>query len=192
MWLCSPQVPKEDKDLMWYLQKHGENLETDPPSYGCLHPKWQKQHKDKSLSVEEWSLLWQAEMCAMKPVKAKTSHHMTSLDKWTVSAQYMCCLLCRLAAEHVLLATQDWCQGDLTCTPAKHAEFLTHIFEEALASTLADPWRYYQTTASSVTSKLLDRHGYGDDDDDYKPMKSERHRTRGKQLLLLQKERLGW
>ena len=71
---------------MLYLQKHGENLETDPPFYGCLHPKWQKQHKDKSLSVEEWTLLWQAEMCVMKPINAKTSHHMTSLDKWTVSA----------------------------------------------------------------------------------------------------------
>ncbi len=53
---------------MYYLQKHGENLEADPPVHGCLHPKWQKQHKDKSLSVEEWSLLWQAEMCAMKPI----------------------------------------------------------------------------------------------------------------------------
>ncbi len=72
---------------MWYLQKHGDNLEIDPPSYGCLHPKWQRQHKDKSLSVEEWSLLWEAEMCAMKPINPKTSHHMTSLDKWTVSAQ---------------------------------------------------------------------------------------------------------
>ena len=78
-------MPQNDKDYMWYLQKHGENLESDPPSYGCLHPKWQKQHKDKSLSMEEWTLLWQAEMCAMKPINAKTSHHMTSLDKWTVS-----------------------------------------------------------------------------------------------------------
>lgn len=86
---------------------------------------------------------------------------------------------------------QAWCQGDLTCTPAKHAEFLTHIFEEALASTsLADPWRNYQNTASSVTSKLLDRHGYAEDG--YKPIKLDPHRTRGKQLLLLQKERLGW
>ena len=78
---------------------------------------------------------------------------------------------------------------DLTCTPVKHAEFLTHVFEEALSSTtLVDPWRYYQNTATSVTSKLLDKHGYADDD--YKPMKSEPHKTRGKHLLLLQKERL--
>ena len=86
---------------------------------------------------------------------------------------------------------QAWSQDDLTCTPTKHAEFLTHIFKEALASTsLADPGRYCQNIATSVTSMLLDRHGYVEDD--YKPMKSEPHRTRGKQLLLLQKERLGW
>ena len=88
--LCSPRVPQKDKDMMYYLQKHGENLEADPPVYGCLHPKWQKQHKDKSLSVEEWSLLWQAEMCAMKPINPKPSHHMTSLDKWTVSTFTIC------------------------------------------------------------------------------------------------------
>ena len=100
-------------------------------------------------------------------------------------------LLCRLAADHLVLPAQAWSQGDLACTPAKHAEFLTYNFEEALASTtLADPWRYYQNTTSSVTSKLLDKHGYADDG--YKPMKSEPHRTRGKQLLLLQKDRLGW
>ena len=166
--------------MMWYLQKHGENVETDPPSYGCLHPKWQRQHKDRSLSVEGWSLLWQAEMCAMKPINPKTSHHMTSLDKWMVSVQSgsPACLLCCPAAVHLVVDAQTWSQGDLTCTPAKHTEFLTHIFEEALSSTtLADPWRYYQNTASSVTSKLLDKHGYADDD--YKPMKSEPHKTRG-------------
>ena len=178
---------------MYYLQKHGENLEADPPIYGCLHPRWQKEHRDKDLSVEEWSLLWQAEMCAMKPINPKSSHHMTSLDKWTVSAQSasVSCLPCHPAAIHLVLDAQDWCQGGLTCTPAKHAEFLTHVFEEALSSTtLADPWRYYQNTASSVTSKLLNKHGYADED--YKPMKSEPHKTRGKQLLLLKKERVGW
>ncbi|DBA88389.1 TPA: hypothetical protein ACH3X2_004883 [Trebouxia sp. C0005] len=84
---CSdPAVPKRDKDMMYYLQKHGENLEADPPIYGCLHPKWQKQHKDKLLSKEEWSALWQIEQCSMDPINPKSSHHMTSLDKWTVSA----------------------------------------------------------------------------------------------------------
>lgn len=71
--------------MMYYLQKHGENLETAPASYGCLHPKWQKRHKAKQLSTEEWSALWQVEQCSMEPINPKTSHHMTSLDKWTVS-----------------------------------------------------------------------------------------------------------
>ena len=56
---------------MYYLQKHGENLEADPPIYGCLHPKWQKQHKDKLLSKEEWSALWQIEQCSMEPINPK-------------------------------------------------------------------------------------------------------------------------
>ena len=46
-----------------------------------------KEHKDKDLSVEEWSLLWQSKMCAMKPINPKSSHHMASLDKWTMNAQ---------------------------------------------------------------------------------------------------------
>ena len=72
---------------MYYLQKHGENLEADPPIYGCLHPKWQKQYKNKLLSKEEWSALWQIEQCSMEPSNPKSSHHMTSLDKWTVSVR---------------------------------------------------------------------------------------------------------
>ena len=72
---------------MYYLQKHGENLEADPPIYGCLHPKWQKQYKNKLLSKEEWSALWQIEQCSMEPINPKSSHHMTSLDKWTVSVR---------------------------------------------------------------------------------------------------------
>ena len=43
-------------------------METDCPPYGCLHPMWQRQHKDKSLSVEEWPLLWQAEMSGINPI----------------------------------------------------------------------------------------------------------------------------
>ena len=86
-FLCSPAFSKEDKDLMLLYQKHGENLETDPPTYGCLHPRWQKQHKDKQLSTEEWSALWQIEQCSFKPIKAKSSGHMTTLDKWTVSCK---------------------------------------------------------------------------------------------------------
>ena len=72
--------------MLYYYQKHGENLESDPPAYGCLHPKWQKQHKDKQLSREELSRLWQIEQCNLEPINPKSSHHMTSLDKWTVSA----------------------------------------------------------------------------------------------------------
>ena len=70
---------------MLLYQKHGENLETEPPTYGCLHPRWQKQHKDKQLSTEQWSALWQIEQCSIEPMNAKSSSHMTALDKWTVS-----------------------------------------------------------------------------------------------------------
>ncbi|KAL0024858.1 hypothetical protein WJX79_006805 [Trebouxia sp. C0005] len=93
---ADPGVFKRDRDMMYYLQKHGENLETAPASYGCLHPKWQKRHKAKQLSTEEWSALWQVEQCSMEPINPKTSHHMTSLDKWTA----WCC-------QHH--------QGDLSC-----------------------------------------------------------------------------
>ena len=88
---CSPSVPKRDKDYMYYLQKHGENLEADPPTYGCLHPRWKKQHKSKLLSKEELTALWQLEQCSMAPINPKSSHHMTSLDKWTVSALHCSC-----------------------------------------------------------------------------------------------------
>lgn len=84
--------------MMYYLQKHGENLETAPASYGCLHPKWQKQRKGKQLSTQEWSALWQVEQCSMEPINPKTSHHMTSLDKWTVSALFVSSQMSRLAA----------------------------------------------------------------------------------------------
>lgn len=44
--------------------------------------------------------LRQAEMCVTKPINPKTSHHMTYLDKWTVSASTICmswcCGLCYL------------------------------------------------------------------------------------------------
>lgn len=90
-----------DKNMLYYYQKHGENLESDPPSYGCLHPKWQKQHKDKLLSKEDLSKLWQIEQCCMEPINPKTSHHMTSLDKWTVS-------LCSLAViEHLCIGRKS-------------------------------------------------------------------------------------
>ena len=72
---------------MLLYQKHGENLETDPPTYGCLHPRWQKQHKHKQLSKEEWSAPWQIEQLSIEPMNAKSSGHMTTLDKWTVSCK---------------------------------------------------------------------------------------------------------
>ena len=83
-FLCSPALSKVDKDLLLLYQKHGENLETEPPTYGSLHPRWQKQHKHKQLSTQEWSALWQIEQCSFKPMKAKSLGHMTTLDKWTV------------------------------------------------------------------------------------------------------------
>lgn len=177
--------------MLYYLQKHGENLETDPASYGCLHPKWQKQHKDKLLSKEDWSALWQVELCSMEPINPKSSHHMTSLDKWTVSA-VSCCSTVMQSSKCMLL--QAWCvqncQGDLSDDPEKHEAFMTWLFEEALASpVLTDPARYYQNSASSIYTKLLKRHGYAKPE--YNPLKSLQHRQRGKVLRQLHRDRAG-
>ncbi|DBA94582.1 TPA: hypothetical protein ACH3X1_002165 [Trebouxia sp. C0004] len=107
----------------------------------------------------------------MEPINPKSSHHMTSLDKWTA-----------------------WCsqhhQGNLSATPDKHEAFVNQLYTEALSSpALVDPARYYQNSASSIHTKLLKRHGYAEPD--WNPLKSQQHRQRGKQLRQLNIDREG-
>ncbi|KAL3144515.1 hypothetical protein ABBQ32_004249 [Trebouxia sp. C0010 RCD-2024] len=105
----------------------------------------------------------------MEPVKAKTSHNMTSLDKWTA-----------------------WCsschQGDLSATPEKYEAFATHLYEEALSSRLLLPKRHYQNSVSSVFTKLLKKHGYAEVDYEFR---TDQHVQRGKELDSLNKDRVG-
>lgn len=90
---------------------------------------------------------------------------------------------------------QAWCvehhQGDLSDTPDKHEAFLAHLFQEAISSpsTTTHPNRHYQNSASSINTKLLQRHGYADPD--YNPMASQQHKQRGKVLRQLHRDRVG-
>lgn len=166
-----PAIPKRNKDMLYYYQKHGENLEREPPCYGCLHPKWQKQYKDKQLTREELARLWQIEKCYIESVDPKASHHMISLDKWTA-----------------------WCrqhhQGDLSATPEKHQAFSIQLYEEALSKTsLTHPHRHYQNSTSSIYTKLVKRHGFAEPD--YNPFKTQEHRQRGRILMQLHRSRVG-
>ncbi|DBA66817.1 TPA: hypothetical protein ACH3X2_001953 [Trebouxia sp. C0005] len=192
---ADPGVFKRDRDMMYYLQKHGENLETAPASYGCLHPKWQKRHKAKQLSTEEWSALWQVEQCSMEPINPKTSHHMTSLDKWTIAKVANrvdpTCLVATCEPFYLSETTiTRQSPRDMSDTPDKHEAFVTHLYTEALSSpALIDPARYHQNSASSIFTKLLKRHGYAEPD--YNPLRTHTHRLRGKVLRQLHRDRVG-
>ena len=108
----------------------------------------------------------------MEPINPKSSHHMTSLDKWTVSTlQWFLCPrnFVKCLADLKCMLLQAWCsqhhQGDLSATPDKHEAFVTQLYTEALSSlALVDPARYYQNNASSIHTKLLKRHGYAEPD----------------------------
>ncbi|KAL0046598.1 hypothetical protein WJX82_004916 [Trebouxia sp. C0006] len=53
-----PRVPQKDKHMMYYLQKHGENLEADPPIYGLPHCHQKRYQSGPVDGVEHALLIW--------------------------------------------------------------------------------------------------------------------------------------
>ena len=143
---------------MLLYQKHGENLETNPPTHGCLHPRWQKQHKHKHLSREEWSALWQIEQCSIEPMNAKSSGHMTTLDKWTVRALFLDLKL-YLKRTSVVFHSHKLLEGE-NLTGKQKLVFETDISSITMAMIVANGMCFVQL-ASQIPQIVV---GFGFDD----------------------------